>query len=727
MRPWRTIASRALTARLARIWSTWEGSILTVHRLAASSMSRRDLLADQATEHLGCRGHGLVQVQAAWLHRLPAREGEELPRQVTRSRGGTSDLEYALAVVGRQPGAVDEQLDVAEDRLDHVVEVVGHAARESPHRLHLLCLEELLLETNLVAFSLAAFLQFVLSLIEQASVRHRHRHLTGDGLQEQRLALEIARALGPEGDDSEHLTIVHERQRRDGEQATRPAPFPAVRLVGPDIACVHGPPLTRRNAAGARAGTERPFAQRMARRIVWERLDLDESVALFQEQVRHIGMDGVHDAAQRRIGRRHGRTSTSGSSRHLAQTRQLVDAALERFFGPTPFGDGASESDDARRPVVIVGRACRGQLEPLGTGRHLERVDRAPAPPVGPRVSEGLLNDPRRFRWQQLVDPSAGGLGRIRVEVLAKRRAKRDDAIVLIEFEEEIREGVQGGFEALIGRLQHVLGSLARRDVAERAVHATRRGSLLVLDRPREGGDPHRATVLPAEPKLTLTGRFRGELCDALEEERPILTQHQVAPAPNPHQFGFGVAGDPLDRPGQPVDVEALALSLDAGVHDVGDRRRHLSVALFAQSQGIALRYVFGDVEREDHPGGSTVPDQFMRTDLHVQQTAVARSVAPARGSCRSRECREQIVLETPKIFGRTDVHERHREELVARVAVTLHGCVVHRQKPQRLEVVHPHRMRVGFEQLSVRAVGHRHLVYHSSGVGRIHDRGPPG
>ena len=70
--------------------------------------------------------------------RLAAAERQHLPREIGRPRGGTLDLlDIATPrILGVQ--AVSDDVGVAEDGGEKVVEVVGDAAGEPPHGLHLL-------------------------------------------------------------------------------------------------------------------------------------------------------------------------------------------------------------------------------------------------------------------------------------------------------------------------------------------------------------------------------------------------------------------------------------------------------------------------------------------------------------------------------------------------------------------------------------------------------------
>ena len=105
-----------------------------------------DVLADQALQHLEHAGQGVVQVQPHGRYGLFAGEGEELAGDVGRALGIAADLVEPLAdgVTSRQ--RVTAQVAVAHDTHQQVVEVVGHAARQAAHQLHLLSLEVLRLQ-----------------------------------------------------------------------------------------------------------------------------------------------------------------------------------------------------------------------------------------------------------------------------------------------------------------------------------------------------------------------------------------------------------------------------------------------------------------------------------------------------------------------------------------------------------------------------------------------------
>src|SRR5439155_23118981 len=84
-----------------------------------------------------------VQVDQRRLERLASAEREELPDERGRPVGRRHDRRRVLLRLAVEPRL--EQLAVAADRADHVVEVVRDLAGEAPDRLEFLRLAPLLL------------------------------------------------------------------------------------------------------------------------------------------------------------------------------------------------------------------------------------------------------------------------------------------------------------------------------------------------------------------------------------------------------------------------------------------------------------------------------------------------------------------------------------------------------------------------------------------------------
>ena len=104
------------------------------------------VLADEPPQHRADLLDHRVEVQVLPLQHLLAAEGQELAGEAGGAIGGLLDLLHAAAerIVGLQPA--EEHRAAPGDDGEQVVEVVGHPAREPPHRLHLLGLPQLVLE-----------------------------------------------------------------------------------------------------------------------------------------------------------------------------------------------------------------------------------------------------------------------------------------------------------------------------------------------------------------------------------------------------------------------------------------------------------------------------------------------------------------------------------------------------------------------------------------------------
>ena len=109
-----------------------------------------DILADEPPQHIEQPRHGFAKVQHLGHDGLLAGKGQQLPGEVGGALGGFADLHQ---VVMERPGRIhlrERQLRMPDDHPQHVVEVVGHAASQPPHRFHLVGLAELVFELGLV-------------------------------------------------------------------------------------------------------------------------------------------------------------------------------------------------------------------------------------------------------------------------------------------------------------------------------------------------------------------------------------------------------------------------------------------------------------------------------------------------------------------------------------------------------------------------------------------------
>ncbi len=119
-------------------------------QVAAVAHVDLDLLADQATHHVLQFGEHVGELQHLGPQRLAAREGEQLPHQAGGPVGVLLDLHDVLERRIGRPVVREQQVGIAEDGGQHVVEVVRDAARELADGLHLLRLGEALLQRALL-------------------------------------------------------------------------------------------------------------------------------------------------------------------------------------------------------------------------------------------------------------------------------------------------------------------------------------------------------------------------------------------------------------------------------------------------------------------------------------------------------------------------------------------------------------------------------------------------
>ena len=101
------------------------------------------VFAHQAPQHRPHLLHHAVEIQHARFEDLLAAEGQQLPGQSRGALSGLVDLHEAGPQRIARAQLAEQQLAVAVDHRQQVVEVVRHAARQPPDRFHLLRLLEL--------------------------------------------------------------------------------------------------------------------------------------------------------------------------------------------------------------------------------------------------------------------------------------------------------------------------------------------------------------------------------------------------------------------------------------------------------------------------------------------------------------------------------------------------------------------------------------------------------
>ena len=140
------MASRALTVRFISTCSICPGSAETRPVSASEPELELDVLSDEPAEHRRQVADQRVDVEHLRLEDLLAAEGQELARQAGRALGRPPDL---LHVVGQRVALLQhapDQVAVAHDDGQEVVEVVGDPAGQAADGLHLLRLPQLGLE-----------------------------------------------------------------------------------------------------------------------------------------------------------------------------------------------------------------------------------------------------------------------------------------------------------------------------------------------------------------------------------------------------------------------------------------------------------------------------------------------------------------------------------------------------------------------------------------------------
>ena len=91
---------------------------------------QRDLFAQEAVQHFRDVANHFIQIEDLRPHHLAPAEGEQLPGQIRRPGGGVGNLLQCLKRVGRRVRLRQQQLGVALDDRQNVVEIMRHAGGE---------------------------------------------------------------------------------------------------------------------------------------------------------------------------------------------------------------------------------------------------------------------------------------------------------------------------------------------------------------------------------------------------------------------------------------------------------------------------------------------------------------------------------------------------------------------------------------------------------------------
>ena len=140
------MASLALTARFMTTCSICPGSARTGQSRGAWRDTSCTSSPISAAQHALHAVDQRVQVEHPGLEQLLSAEGEELPGERRRALAAWRISSRSSRTLRPLVPRLAEHLAVAADDGEQVVEVVGDAAGQPAHRLHLLRLDELLLE-----------------------------------------------------------------------------------------------------------------------------------------------------------------------------------------------------------------------------------------------------------------------------------------------------------------------------------------------------------------------------------------------------------------------------------------------------------------------------------------------------------------------------------------------------------------------------------------------------
>jgi hypothetical protein len=136
---------------------------------------------------------------------------------------------------------------------------------------------------------------------------------------------------------------------------------------------------------------------------------------------------------------------------------------------------------------------------------------------------------------------------------------------------------------------------------------------------------------------------------------------------------------------------------------------------LLELARGVQRRFhaqLIGDVVRHHEAGQAAGDGHRVGGDLHVDQAAVAAPMDPAAGPFRALGRGDgQVAFKALDLLGGTDVLDRHLQEFRLRIAVVGDGGGVHHQEAQRFQIVHPHRLRMLFEQMLEAQLGFEYIV----------------
>ena len=140
------MASRAFATRLSSTCSIWPRSALTRPRSGARTLDALDVLVDRRVQHALQVAHQLVEIERLGARIICRREKA---RSCWVSAVRRSDASRTCSMSARAESPRGQHLfgarGIADDDGEQIVELMRHAARQPPDRLHLLSDDDLAL------------------------------------------------------------------------------------------------------------------------------------------------------------------------------------------------------------------------------------------------------------------------------------------------------------------------------------------------------------------------------------------------------------------------------------------------------------------------------------------------------------------------------------------------------------------------------------------------------
>ncbi len=333
-------------------------------------------------------------------------------RPLASTRSSTSRMAGGHVAVD----AVDDQLAVAEDRVEWRAQLVRHVGEE----------------LRLVAAGDFELVRFGLQLAEQPRVLQRDRRLGGEGREQGHdVRREFAGDPATHGQPAEEAVLVQERKGQDGAAPRAQQRSPERSLVGPGHADVgdldrrpgeRGPPERSLALADARRAQDlgdlgiedvgRPQVEDLGALVV-----LPDGAAPRAGQLGRARHDGLQDRVE--VERRaDGLADVAERAELLDRAAQLAGALLQLAEQPRVLdgddrlvGEGLQQLDPTRREGADFPAGHRDRADDLRIAphRHHEEAPHATCPPALVGLGEGLKlfdvrNLERASRARNLMD-----------------------------------------------------------------------------------------------------------------------------------------------------------------------------------------------------------------------------------------------------------------------------------------------------------------------------------